>query len=353
MSSSEGSDHIFVMNPGGSDRSQISPDDDDADATDLVWSPNGAQIAFVFDRDIWVANSDGSELSRITYISSPDFTTWSPDGTLLAFSSGTISPGNVASFNVWVVNKESYQLTLVTPMAGIARYYEWSPDGTRLAFISKEDGIWEEYGNWDVYTVKPDGSGLRQLTNSDERTQATQPRWSPDGKLIAFEFGNHRSSDVYVMTADGSDVQQVTHTEPYAAPSLGGWSPDGSMLTFTAGVHRPRSVYVVQPDGFGLKQVSHQGNDHETSRPQWSPDGAKIAFISDIDGNDDIYLVNPDSSELMQLTHTQLHESVGVWDMTWSPDSTQLAYTVGPYGARRIQIISADGTGAAQVTDAE
>jgi Tol biopolymer transport system component len=94
---------------------------------------------------------------------------------------------------------------------------EWSPDGNRLAFETEF-----HLGNGpDLYLVRPDGSGLRNLTNNPTITPkrfegSSDPAWAPDGSRILFiedqiidgEFG----LDLYTIRPDGSDRQLVMHT---------------------------------------------------------------------------------------------------------------------------------------------
>jgi TolB protein len=77
----------------------------------------------------------------------------------------------------------------------------WSPDGKRIAFSE---------GKGDIYTIKLDGTGLRQLT--DDKGGEREPTWSPDGKKIAFSSG---AGDIFVMKADRTKVEQLTKTQAW------------------------------------------------------------------------------------------------------------------------------------------
>jgi TolB protein len=77
-------------------------------------------------------------------------------------------------------------------------------------------------GNQDIYFVNADGSGLQRLTQ-DPAADGT-PRWSPDGKHIAFVSGREGKPNVYVMNADGSGVTRVSpedaaNTDPVWRPA--------------------------------------------------------------------------------------------------------------------------------------
>jgi len=81
----------------------------------------------------------------------------------------------------------------------------WSPDGNRVAFSSKRDG------NWEIYTMNKDGSGLTRLTHSDKSD--VMPSWSPDGSWITFMSDRDSSPkfEIYVMKADGKNQTRLTY----------------------------------------------------------------------------------------------------------------------------------------------
>jgi hypothetical protein len=103
----------------------------------------------------------------------------------------------------------------------------WSPDGEWILFDSSRDGV------WNLYLIRPDGTGEHRLTHRGATTQtmfARHPSWSPDGKRIAFDSDRDGDEEIYVMDADGSNVVRLTISpgrDTHAA-----WTPDGRELTF-------------------------------------------------------------------------------------------------------------------------
>lgn len=92
-----------------------------------------------------------------------------------------------------------------------------SPDGSKVVFQSNRTGVFQ------IYSMKADGSDVRQLTNLQDDSYG--PSYSPDGKLIAFAHGGGGKSDVYLMAIDGSGARPLTidgldNSHPH-------WSPDG------------------------------------------------------------------------------------------------------------------------------
>ena len=104
-----------------------------------------------------------------------------------------------------------------------------SPDGRHVAFTIGDVNFDANRAVNQVYVVSIDGGGLKQLTNGDKSSAA--PRWSADGKKIAYTTGGQ----VWVMDSDGDDKKQVTKISSGAAAPV--WSPDGKWIAFTSDVY--------------------------------------------------------------------------------------------------------------------
>src|SRR5262249_20889154 len=98
-------------------------------------------------------------------------------------------------------------------------YGDASPDGTWIAFTTR---LKPE----DLFVVKTDGTGLRQLTN--DVYQDRVPRWSPDGKRIAVFSDRGGKTQIWAVNVDGSGLQQLTDVPAGAWMPI--WSPDASRL---------------------------------------------------------------------------------------------------------------------------
>lgn len=104
-----------------------------------------------------------------------------------------------------------------------------SPDGKRVAFTIGDVNFDANKVITQIYVVPVDGGSMKQLTNG--ATSATSPRWSPDGKKIAYIDGGQ----IWVMENDGDNKDQVTKVSTNAAAPV--WSPDGKWIAFTSEVH--------------------------------------------------------------------------------------------------------------------
>ena len=98
---------------------------------------------------------------------------------------------------------------------------DWSPDGKRILFRSPENGT---FLGSQLYTIGPDGSGLKQVTHVPDGTTLYSASFSPDGRRITVAMqGTGGAADIYTMKTDGTGITPVTRTpERDSAPDWGG-----------------------------------------------------------------------------------------------------------------------------------
>jgi uncharacterized repeat protein (TIGR01451 family) len=198
---------LWVIPSGGGTADTL---DSDPTAQDRFphYSPDGTQIAYEKDGQIFVIPATGGTPVAIT--ADPGFAThptWSPDGTQIAFISSR--SGNN---DIWVIPATGGTATQVTTHTGNDGACDWSPDGTTLAFQSNRSG------NNDIWTIPATGGTATQITTAVGNDN--QPDWSPSGLKIAFaRQGN--GLFVYSFPSLGSDLE-VTKTVDVSFPNEGG-----------------------------------------------------------------------------------------------------------------------------------
>jgi TolB protein len=259
---------IYVMNADGTGIEPLSAED--VDDTSPVWSPDGQKIAFISqrdgDREIYVMDADGQNVVNVTRHPADDWTpAWSPDGSRLGFAS--IRAGN---WEIFVMDTsclgtpESCPDTLIQLTSdGTGNISPvWSPDGSRIAFTSKRPG------NWDVYTMAPDGSDVRQVTTDPANDLA--PAWSPDGTRIAFETNRNGDVEIYVTDANGTAPGQNVTNFSLANDHGPTWSPDGQFIVFYSNREGNWDIFSTSPDGQTIVNLTGTpGRDEQT--PAWRP----------------------------------------------------------------------------------
>jgi Tol biopolymer transport system component len=340
----DGPSGIYVMNADGSGVRRIT----DSFGLQPAWSPDGRHIAFKGSYGLSIVNADGGgEPMRLiedsSFVWSP---TWSPDGQSIAFSSER--DGNP---EVYVINVDGSGLARLTNYPGEDSYPAWSPSPAiiprplpatmtptavptsvpyseeKIVFESERDG------NYAIYIMNTDGSGVTRLIGS-----GSNPAWSPDGARIAFRG----VGEISIINSDGrGTAERVVYDWDAWDPT---WSVDGQHIAYSAPAEEhdhSSDIFVIDTDGGQpVNLTNHPAEDRD---PAWSPDGRQIAFESDRDGDWDgdssVYIMNADGLGITRLTDSG-------WDPAWSPDGKHIAFSSGG-----ILIVDADGTGLRRVLE--
>jgi len=249
---------------------------------------------------IYIMNPDGSGQKRFTNdIYRNDQSSISALGLKVTFRSD-----RTGKPQIWCMNGDGTGLVQLTNFAGGTNGGRWGSNG-RLVF-SALDGA---FNGPNIYSMRSDGTDLKQLTVNPNRTGDIEPCYSPDGKKVVFSSNRIEILNVFIMNADGSNQIPLTNNSSNnGEPSF---SPDGTKIAFWSKRDGNNEIYIMNADGTGQTNISNNAaNDHD---PIFSPDTNEIAFVSNRDGNDEIYIMNADGTNIRRLTTNTVHD----WEPDW------------------------------------
>ena len=265
---------------------------------------NGA-IAFVSDRrgadfDIWAMKPDGTEQVALTSNSKADdfAPSWRADGRKLAFNSDRVTFANPeGDHEIFVADADGSHVKQITFNALDDEDPAWSPDGSRIAFALDLDPIRGQV-DYDLYTMRADGTRPRNLTNSPGVTDM-QPSWSPDGRRLVFLSDRDGDLEVYTSRPSGADVRQLTFND--ASEFVPGWSPDGTRIVFATDRDDGNfEIYTMRADGGHQTRLTSDAAGE--GYPAWSPDGAQIVFATERNGAPELYTMRAEGGDEVRRT---------------------------------------------------
>ena len=258
------------------------------------------------------------------FLSDPNI---SPDGKLVAFVLTKVDRAqNRRNSSIWVVpvdgSRSPWQFTTSPQSANSPR---WSPDGKSLAFLSSRPAADAatagstpaEQPRNQVYLLSMNGGEARRLTTL--KNGVTTFRWSPDGSKLVVVSRIGPSDKVSESRADNKERSDVRHYKDTSYKfNDSGWFDD-----------RRTHLWIVEVASGSAKQIT-EGNDWNDSDPQWSSDGTRLAFVSNRSGkeynenrNSDVWVISADGGNLTKISDHDESDN----NPRWSPDGKTIAFT--------------------------
>jgi len=131
-------------------------------------------------------------------------------------------------------------------------------------------------GHPDLYALDAATKEARRLTNNADREES--PRWSPDGKTIAFLRTGSEGGSLYLVPSDGSGPEKQLVPGPWVRDPR--WSPDGKWIAYVQeDAYLSEDIWVVPAEGGTPRNITQYPGSNDS--PRWFPDGKKLAFRSD------------------------------------------------------------------------
>ena len=234
---------------------------------------------------------------------------------------------------IYVMDYDGANPTAITGNQSLNLSPRWSPDGRLIAYTSYRNG------NPDLFVLNFD-SGRRDVLSAQRGLNVT-PAWSPDGQWLSLAMSLGSGTNLYLIPKGGGTPKQITSGPAISvSPSF---SPNGRQIVFNSDRGGTPQVYVMDVEGTNVRRLTFQGNYNAS--PRWSPRGDKIVFMCRAGGNQ-ICLINPDGTGQQQLTTLGNNE-----DPAWSPDGRHIAFSSTRMGHRDIFVMHADGTEQVRLTN--
>jgi Tol biopolymer transport system component len=208
------------------------------------------------------------------------------------------------------------ELRKLTDNSWSDEYPRWSPDGTRIAFTANH------HGNFDIYVMNADGSGLIEITSSPN--DELEPAWLPDGTALAFTEENKRllGKEAALKTIDlkTKEIQTIV-PEFKGSHGLADFSPSAALLTFTGHRFIGWDVFLYDIQAKKYRALAEGG---KSCRARFSRDGRTLAYVSSqADGKGDIWTMNPDGTD--KRRQTERNETYDYFP-SWAPDGEHIVF---------------------------
>jgi Tol biopolymer transport system component len=339
---------------------QITSGDNHHEVLDV--SKDGAKILYSTTRDesdIWGVKLDsGKEFQLTSDIGVELWPDLSPDGATVAYQASRITSVGAKLFNCLILTQPAAHDGQPLQLAADGFEPRWSPDGKQLAFLRFDKGV------FNLWAVRAAGGDASALTTGGilfggfsllpyNRFQTQDFQWSPDGHQLVYCAQQSDIANVWQVDADGSNATQLSdNAEPELLFFNPVWSPDGQRLAWLAFDPKKKSW------GVWLRQAAKSAPIFQSNSVLrlvgWSPNGQEL-IVKSIEGANDASLM-PSDVNLFALPLTGKGprpiarlKATFVHNLQLSPDGKEIAFATRQDEAGSLQVIPASGGDARKI----
>lgn len=263
-----------------------------------IWSPDGKKIAFTSDRhgndDVFVLHLDTGTVQRLTYFSGRDRAWgWTPDSKAVLFESRRDAEPYGADFSAYVAPLEGGTPYRLHKASGSP--FALSPDGKRLAFVRRDSAWWRKgyrgSAQGDLWLVDLTTQRYTRLTDTD--TPDTFPMWGADGRTLYFVSERDGTANLYAMDIQTRRVRQLTRFKDDGVrfPQI---SANGKVITFEQGME----VYRLDTATGAMSVINLQ----VPAQDRRAPEVVRRTFSANVED----YAIAPDAKEFVYVVRGEL-----------------------------------------------
>ncbi len=260
-------------------------------------SPDGNYVVFHSDRrdsnwEVYIVNIDGSGLKRLTNFEGRDVNPgWSPDGKRIVYASGS----DMSNWEIYTMNTEGKDVKRLTDLAGREMHPNWSPNGKKIAFISNRDG------NFDLYTMNTDGSDQKKVIQKEKNDfRKFHPSWSKDSKELFFDGGDEDGIiSIYKVQVNGTGLKQITFSQNRDAHAC--FSNNEKRIYFSR-FYDDGDRVISSVDYYGENRIDLKLEIEKPGNPSFPEDESVMVFTGNKDGKQNIYKFDMERKQIGQIT---------------------------------------------------
>lgn len=267
------------------------------DVRALSLSGNGKTLIFEYDFCLWKVGVDGKGLAQIPIqivsdLKGEDVETRTLTEGLESFD---LSPsGKTVVFelrgDLWRMMASGGPAVRLTSGSARDEWPRFSPDGRWIAFQS------DRTGNHDLFIMPVRGGEPTRVTNHPK--DDFYHRWLPDGKSLVFTSERSGNREIWIQNLKSGEARQLTRHS--AADDDAVVSPDGKRIAFDSGRTGKQEIWVMGVDGSNPTQLTQHG--HFSQVPAWSPDGKRLAYEVIRERSSSVWVLDLATKATLQIT---------------------------------------------------